>query len=43
MTYELNGKKYLFLINVDEYDKLKNREGSQHDVENLIETFKNRV
>ena len=43
MRYDLNGRKYILTVNVEEYEKEPNRPGSDLDEQNLIETFQDQV
>ena len=43
MAYDLLGKKYILTINVEKYDHLDDRLGSDQDEQNLIETFQDLV
>ena len=48
MSYDLNGKKYILSINVQKYDllageKRRDRDGSEIDEKNLVETFQDWV
>ena len=39
MVYDLNGGKYIFSLNIEEYDTVDNRTGSEFDEDNLVTTF----
>ena len=43
MSYNLNGRKILIVINVRKYVKIEDREGSENDYELVLKTFKGRV
>lgn len=43
MSYDLDGEKYILSINVKQYDRKRDRDGSQIDEKNVLNTFKEKV
>ena len=43
MSYDLNGRKLLILINVQNYSDGRDRIGANIDEKNIIKTFEDRV
>ena len=40
MTYNLDGRKCVFMINIINYDNQNKRHGADVDEQNIIDTFK---
>ena len=43
MSYNLDGRKYVFMINIINYDNQNKRHGADVDEQNIIDTFQEKM